>query len=844
MESSETSGHDDVRAVAARPAQAARAARLVALARALARPWRTLSARIAGTVAVGVLAIMALAHALHVRLVNDEMQPQIGKQLFAAVVRAADDVDGRVERRVRALEALAFDIFKEARTLDARSAHEFLHTQSGMLSLFEHLMVVGPDGHVLADRPRVAGVTGLDVSDREYFSRARDTSRIAISQPLRSRVGDFIVLAMAVPLVAADGGFGGAIVGSTNLVTSGLFADIRDAQIGESGYFWAATMAGTVIVHPDRKRMLEPIPDAAADPGLHRALGGWSGWVEQDTAGTQALAAYKRLKQVPWVVVAVQPSAEAFAALAKVDRLLLASRAAAVVLLTLLVWMVVSMALTPLARLREQIDELEDGRRRGAVDARGAAEIASVAKAFNRLVDKQQRLGDALAQREAFHRTLNDSAPVGVFLIDEQGSLTYCNARFEQMAGRPFDRLCGWRWVDAIHEEDRAGARERWLAARWGRQGFTQEYRFVQPNGEVVWARVHHEPMGQPARAPEYLGAVLDVTAEREAIARLQSERQQGQLILETIRDALVVVSGNGRVRDMTRAAEALTGWPRDKANGTQIGRVVRVLDAEGAPVDLAEIIDQPTFRTENWSCETANGESIAVELVWHCFDEAATGGGVLALRDITERRREAERVAWAATHDPLTGLANRRAFEDALAQAHATFLRSGRPAAVVMIDLDRFKQVNDRGGHDAGDEMLRQVTRVLGDNVRASDVAARLGGDEFALLLHGCREDRGERIAESIRDGIASLSVERRGVALRVGASIGISCFAESDSDALCALQRADAASYGAKSAGRNAIRVARTPALDRSACAKREHPCDDCEANAGGDCPRQRVS
>ena len=789
------------------------------LPHAIARSLQRLSTRITAIVALGALVIMALAHFTHVRLFNEEMRPQIGKHLLATVTRAADDVDGQLERRVRALEAAGFDILTESRDFDARSAQEYINSSSVLASMFDHVMLVGPDGHVLADRPHVAVLRNADLSNRDHFKRARDTSRLAISEPYRSTLGDFQVVAMTMPIIDRHGDFGGCLIGTLNLERSGLFADIRNAQIGDTGYFEAVSLKGVVIVHPDASRILRSVLGSTEDPGLHRALAGWNGWQEGVVDGVPALTAYKRLKQVPWLMVAVQPSDEAFAPLVRMDRVLQIAQMAAVIVLSLLVWVVTWRALVPLARLRDQIEELDSGKRIGNVDTAGPREIAVVARAFNRLNLKQQSLGDALAQREAFHRTLNEESPVGVFLIDEKGQLTYCNARFEQMIGLPFERICGVAWVDAIHPEDRATARERWLAARWARQAFDQEFRLVQPRGDVVWARFHHQPMGLAARAPEYLVVALDVTAEREAAERLRSEQLQGQLILEAISDALVVVAANGRVREMTRAAERLTGWARDKANGTPVGRVVRVFDHAGAAVDLAKIIDSQQFRTEEWTCEVANGERIAVELTWQCFDDSLTSGGLLSLRDITERRRVTARMAWAAAHDALTGLKNRRSFEEALSAARGHYLRSGEGAAIVMIDLDHFKQVNDRGGHDAGDEMLRNVTHVLGEAVRVTDTAARVGGDEFALLLPGCNADRALMIVEKIRDQICALAVIRDNERLSIGASFGIAELRPGDADWTDVLQRADAACYEAKNAGRNAVRVAQLPMADPEA-------------------------
>src|SRR5262249_55629468 len=152
--------------------------------------------------------------------------------------------------------------------------------------------------------------------------RARNTSRLAISEPFRSPLGDFQIITMALPILDRHGDFGGMLIGTLSLERSGLFTDIRDAQIGDTGYFEAVSLKGTVIVHPDASRMLQPVPSPSEDPGLHRALAGWNGWQEGTVDGVPAVTAYKRLKQVPWLMVAVQPKEEAFAPLVKMDRVL------------------------------------------------------------------------------------------------------------------------------------------------------------------------------------------------------------------------------------------------------------------------------------------------------------------------------------------------------------------------------------------------------------------------------------------------------------------------------------------------------------------------------------------
>lgn len=156
------------------------------------------------------------------------------------------------------------------------------------------------------------------------------------------------------------------------------------------------------------------------------------------------------------------------------------------------------------------------------------------------------------------------------------------------------------------------------------------------------------------------------------------------------------------------------------------------------------------------------------------------------------------------AFHDPLTGLANRRSGTRRLAADHARALRESQPLSVLMIDLDHFKQVNDRWGHATGDRVLMATASVLHDELRGADLGVRHGGEEFLVILPGASSEQARRAAERIREGIAAFSVEVPDTSLRVTASIGIATLAEGESpDELVA--RADVALYGAKSAGRN---------------------------------------
>ena len=186
-----------------------------------------------------------------------------------------------------------------------------------------------------------------------------------------------------------------------------------------------------------------------------------------------------------------------------------------------------------------------------------------------------------------------------------------------------------------------------------------------------------------------------------------------------------------------------------------------------------------------------------------------ASAGTIWTLADITAEREEREQLQWTASHDGLTGLANRAVLTRQLGELLAS-RASATPSALLLMDLDRFKPINDGHGHAAGDAMLRAVALAIGGCVRSGDVVARLGGDEFGVVLLQCPADVAQRVAESICQQVAALRLPWQGQQLHVGISVGVAALAQEVDSVASWLARADAACYEAKAAGRGSVKVA----------------------------------
>jgi len=298
--------------------------------------------------------------------------------------------------------------------------------------------------------------------------------------------------------------------------------------------------------------------------------------------------------------------------------------------------------------------------------------------------------------------------------------------------------------------------------------------------------------------------------------------RQRFETILGAIADAVITVDDHLRIRYLNPAARTLLGVKDAEAGNLLIGEallerfplfdsrgeqplsdeVVRTVDATGGHSVCCE--EQMVLRVPGQIERTVRITSASIPQLDSVRDQR-----VLVLHDITRQRLLNDQLVFQARHDALTGLLNRREFEHRLGSLLENTRRSERTHALLMIDLDHFKVVNDTCGHHAGDELLRQLTALMKARVRRSDVLARLGGDEFAIILHDCALETAVELGENLRRWISKFQYHDCDRSYSVGASIGLVAI-DRDSDGLKEmLHYADVACYAAKDSGRGRVHV-----------------------------------
>ncbi|WDY59321.1 EAL domain-containing protein [Pseudomonas sp. PSKL.D1] len=304
--------------------------------------------------------------------------------------------------------------------------------------------------------------------------------------------------------------------------------------------------------------------------------------------------------------------------------------------------------------------------------------------------------------------------------------------------------------------------------------------------------------------------------AQRQAFASaLQEEKERAQITLQAIGDAVITADVEGNIGYMNPAAEQLTHWQAGQALGLPLTALFSLVD-EQAEDDTSTLIEQVLNGSLKGGAEHArliqrlDGSTVSINLVGSpIISDGQLAGIVLVLHDMTQERQYIANLSWQATHDALTGLANRREFEYRLEQVLNGLMRMAGRHSLMFLDLDQFKLVNDTCGHAAGDELLRHICAVLQSVLREGDTLARLGGDEFGVLLENCPPDQAERIAENLRQAVQSLQFVWKGRPFVSTVSIGLVHMAQVPGTLEASLRAADMACYMAKEKGRNRVQV-----------------------------------
>lgn len=411
-----------------------------------------------------------------------------------------------------------------------------------------------------------------------------------------------------------------------------------------------------------------------------------------------------------------------------------------------------------------------------------------------------RRTAKTLEQR---HRSLLDASDTGLAQISRDGRLVEWNERLPAALGAIDTSAAGSAVATYPWQE---------LAMSLASQARNQvpntpiDTRIIGGDGAPRWVRLRSWPVQGEAEGNLWL-EVTDITSREEMRLQLRLAQQA----YRSMSEGVLITDAATRIVEVNPAFERLTGFRREEV----IGMRPSLLRSEKQPPEFFQVMWQRLSAENHWAGEIwnrcADGSVIPCWMHIDGVRDPATAEvthyvGVFS--SIAERKMLEERMSYLAHHDPLTGLANRLSLDAILPQSLAIARRNGRRVALLFIDLDRFKEINDRLGYASGDAVLREVASRIAGAIRDCDFVARVGGDEFLIVLNELTDsEEAMQVARAIMKSLES-SLDVEADSLRVTPSIGISLFPEDGEDPALLIGRADLAMYRAKAAGRAAVK------------------------------------
>ncbi len=487
--------------------------------------------------------------------------------------------------------------------------------------------------------------------------------------------------------------------------------------------------------------------------------------------------------------------------------------------LYVLIGALVSNALRPLYALKSAAQQFGQGDHALRLAPGGPPEMQACINAFNNMAANIERLLGSLrdsGRRNRLLAVIVEQSNVPIITKDLQGMITSWNPAAAALYGYTAEEMIG-QPVSKLHLPGSGSEFADCLARIKAAQPATFEAQRLAADGRVLDVSTSVSPLyDEENRHIGEIGISRDISRQKRAEAALSQEKERAQVTLASIADAVITTDTAGNIDYLNPVAEKLLGWRSDEAWGRALEEVFHGIDdASGAAIaNPVEQALQQHHRLE------VRGDAVLLSRhgvrfpIEHsaapiCSHEGDVIGAVLVFRDVSISRNMARQLSWQASHDALTSLVNRREFERRLDALVGTAHEHGRQHALLYMDLDQFKIVNDTCGHNAGDELLRQLSALLDACVRGSDTLARLGGDEFGVLLADCPLDKAMEVAETLRLTVAEFRFPWQDKTFAIGVSIGVVAIAGKREDNADIMGVADAACYAAKDRGRNQVQA-----------------------------------
>lgn len=762
----------------------------------------------AGVVAIVFLTTIGIASAA-LYFVKRNMQATIAEEEFERISTIADAVDQKFLSRRTLLKTFG-DSVESRNFTGAEGLQDLVMQHKSLREAFDNLAFIDAQGEIVANMNGAQQIGKINVKDRDYFQGTVSAKAGVISQPFKNRISGLAQVAMTEPVLDREGRVAYVVAAFITLSEHNFLGELANVKFGKSGYMFIVNTGGIIVDHPDKSRLLQHIDaDGVPNPAVNRAIAGFEGASEGvNRRGVHALYAFKHIRQTNWVLGAMYPRQEAFAQVQQIEYLAWAGALLLTLLAGGLAFMTVRSQLAPLTRLREHMQVSRANSAYTPLEETPAQdEVGDLSNTFDSLMRERRAAQERVQSSERFLRDVTDNLPAVVAYFDRGQRCLFANKAGLRMRGRTQADIGRMTMQESLPEPVYRQLEAQVAKALQGTPTRTEGT--YERKGKEGFFECHLIPDVRDDGVAGYYVMTFDITERKQAEIRSADSERRLRGLTDNVPALLAeldlderVVFCNGRYRTWLGIEPA-----------SMMNRHIRETFGE-AHYEVRKPLLARAFAGEVLSFEqTAQlliGErTLQTTYLPHRDAEGAVVGLYVLSHDVTDLKHKQRQLDALAREDALTGLPNRRSFEEHAREAMARSRRSGKPICLLFLDIDYFKSINDSLGHAAGDAVLREFGRRLKESVRETDMAARYAGDEFVILLEGVSGTaEADVVAEKVLAAMRpAFRLSSR--ALQATASIG-AAIAEEDEDLSSVFARADAALYAAKREGKNRFTMA----------------------------------
>jgi len=770
--------------------------------------WNSLKTRITALTLAIVLLSLSTIFLFAGQWLRQDLKQLLTAQQNAVVSMIASDINEALVFRIRSLESLARQLAEETDGSPQR-IQEGLGRHPVVIGLFNQaVFATDSRGRIVADMPLSVQSLGVNISDRGYITTALQ-GKSNISPPVISRKTGQPVVAIAVPMRNLQGQVVGVLAGIIDLSQPNFLDRLTNNRFGRTGETFIVTPQTRMIVSTsDKKRIMEVLPPPGVSPWIDRFMTGYEGSaVVTNPHGLEVLVTVKQVPVAGWYTSVILSTEEAFAPVNDARKRFFTFLAPpTVLLLVVLIGWALRRQLKPLMDTTRTLTQLAlSDQPLQPLPVTRHDEVGALIGGFNHLLQTLAQRQVALQESEARFKVLADNAPALVWMTGTDGQASYFNKVWLDFTGRSHAEEIGNGWTQGVPPDDLQHALQGFKTAFKARLPFSMDYRLRRADGAYRWMTFQGVPRSDAQGVfAGYVGSGIDITERKLAEERLQLLAS----VYTHADEGILISNSDGTIVDINEGFSRITGYNLAEV----LGKTPRILASGRQDAAFYQTMWQTLQSSGQWRGEVwnrrKNGELYAALLSINAVRDAAgqVSHYVALSTDITALKEHEARLETIAHFDGLTGLPNRLLLTDRLQQAMTQSRRRGQRLALVFIDLDGFKAVNDAHGHDAGDLVLQTIASRMKQTLREGDTLARLGGDEFVAVL---LDVGGLQACETLLQRLlaaASQPVQHGVQALQVSASLGVTFYPqdqELEADQL--LRQADQAMYQAKLGGKN---------------------------------------